>query len=314
MEIWHSVEAVGYRDAVVTLGFFDGVHLGHQKLLGQVLSKGRELGCPTIAVTMWPHPRIVLGKDPGRLRLINSLDYKCELLGGVGLDGVVVLDFTLEVAVLSPTEFLERYLYDGLSPRHVVMGYDHHYGHRGQGDFALLATYAREHGFTASRCEAYCVDGVELSSTVVRGAIDAGDMVQARAWMGRDFGFYGRVEAGRQIGRSMGFPTANIVPLEGWQQLPGHGVYRGYCCLGGMAGGAWYEALINVGTRPTVDNGGETVVEAYLLDFDGSLYGDVIQVFFVEKLRNEHRFSTLEALREQIARDVASVRDSNIKK
>lgn len=295
---------------MVTLGFFDGVHLGHQQLLADVLTYASSTHSPALAVTLWPHPRIVLGNEPEKLRLITDLEAKIEILEKFGLDGLIVLEFSLTLAKRSGWDFLEHVIYRHLRPSAIVMGYDHRFGHKGEGDFPLLRRFAQEHGITALQGKVFTKDGVDLSSTCVRQEIERGEMELVASWLGRDFGFYGTVVSGEQVGRRLGFPTANIAPRDEWQQLPGHGVYEGYILL--REGEDWqrYVAVINVGTRPTVSARNEVSVEAHILDFSGTLYGKGVKLFFSRKLRDEQPFCSLEDLQAQIAQDIETVRAS----
>lgn len=302
LDLWHT------PGAVLTMGFFDGVHLGHQYLLERVKREAADRHCPAVVFTMWPHPRIVLGQEPQSFKLINDLDYKLELFDSLGIDAAVVLDFTLEQSKLEPEDFLQQVMVEKIKPCAIFIGYDHRYGHRGRGDYALLTQFAKAHGIGAFQGEAISCERREISSTLVRSTIANGDMALAKRYLGRPFLFYGTVVTGHQIGRTIGFPTANIQPRNGWQLLPGHGVYSGYCVIGECRPEARYRAVINVGSRPTVDANGEISVEAHLLDFHGDLYGRKIGVAFTRKLRNELRFASIESLSEQIARDVEAVK------
>lgn len=308
MEVCRNLDHWHTPNAALTMGFFDGVHVGHQYLLDRVKREAARQGLPAVVFTMWPHPRIVLGQEPQTFRLINDLDYKLELLDAMGIDAAVVLDFTIEQSQLEPEEFLQSIIFEKIKPAALFIGYDHHYGHKGRGDYSILAKIAQAHGIEAFQGEAISCERKEVSSTLIRSTIADGNMALAKRYLGRDFRFYGSVIPGHQIGRTIGFPTANIQPRSGWQLLPGHGVYSGYCVIGECRPEVRYKAVINVGTRPTVDAEGTTSIEAHLLDFHGDLYGRQLGVAFSRKLRNELRFASIERLSEQIARDVEMVR------
>ncbi len=309
MEVWRGVADVTYTGGVLSLGFFDGVHLGHQHLIDEVRAVAKDLDAPTIAVTMWPHPRIVLGSEPGKFRLINDLSSKLGYLEDAGVDAVLILDFSLEMARVSPVDFLESVLYAPLQPKGIVMGYDHRFGYRGEGDYPLLKAFCDEKGIVGAQGAVESIEGEEVSSTLIRQAVASGFMEKAARLLGREFAFCGRVVKGKQLGNRIGFPTANIEPRSRWQLLPGHGVYEGYIQLPLGMGGQRLRAVVNVGTRPTVDSSGIPSVEAHILDYDGMLYGEELQVSFARKIRDELRFSGLDALKAQIARDVEQVRN-----
>lgn len=304
MQVWHSLAEAHSPRAVTTLGFFDGLHVGHQHLLQQVRHHAAEHGAPAVAVTLWPHPRIVLGHAPHQLELINDLESKLALLAEVGLDGVVVLDFTLEMAAKSAGEFLSMICQSPLAPSAIFMGYDHRFGHGGQGDFAQLEAFAQVHRFEAYQSAPVMMDGLAVSSTLIRESIRQGQLERAMRYMDRPFAFWGTVGHGFQLGQELGFPTANIAPRGEWQLLPGHGVYEGVCQIPNHER---YQAVVNVGTRPTVNSSHAVSIEAHLLGYSGDLYGANVEITFLRKLRDELKFSTLAALKAQIAHDVASV-------
>ena len=308
MQLWDSLASVSASHSVLTLGLFDGVHLGHQALLREVVGYARQHSCPSVVVTLWPHPRIVLGKEPGGFHLINGLNYKLELLEASGVDGVVVLEFTLELAHQSPLEFLQRVVGMPSCPQCIFMGYDHRFGQGGAGDFTVLRQFCKPLGIDTRQGQPLQLDGLEVSSTLVRRAIQQGDTAYAARLMGRNFSFRGTVAHGFQLGQRMGFPTANIEPYEPWQLVPGHGVYEGWCRIRTGSGGERFKAVVNVGTRPTVSSARAVSIEAHLLDFQGDLYGQELEVGFNRKLRPELKFSSVDDLKVQIAKDIECVR------
>lgn len=305
MRVWRSLSEADCPGAVVTLGFFDGVHLGHQHLLQQLRNRANRANAQAVAITLWPHPRIVLGNQPERLRLIHSLDEKTRRLSQFGIDALLIIDFTLEVAALSAEAFLDN-IFRHIKPQAFVIGYDHHFGSHGSGDYHLLARYAQLHAFEAVRVEAFYHQGLEVSSTLVRKCIAEADLRSAAELMGQTFGFKALVQSGKGLGRTIGCPTANLYPDSAWQLLPPHGVYFGRCIL---ENGTPYDAVINVGTRPTVDSDGETSVEAHLLGFKGNLYGKRLRVEFTLKHRDELRFSGLEELQQAIQADIDAMHE-----
>lgn len=309
MLVWRDPSQVEFEKPVITLGFFDGVHLGHIQLLQQLRSIGAELKRPTLVISLWPHPRIVLGNDPSKLKLLTMLEYKTQLIADAGVDAMLVLDFNLELAALEPLDFLEEVLYKNFNPSAILMGYDHRFGHGGKGDFALLQKFASQKGIPAYLGTPLAVDGVTVSSTHIRTLLLQGEAEQAARSLGRDYGFYGTVVRGKQLGHTIGFPTANVQPMSGWQQLPCHGVYSGYCILPSISPTERRTALINVGTRPTIDIDGHVSIEAYIPSLHTSIYNQSIYVSFHHKIRNELKFATLDALRQQITRDLEELKE-----
>ncbi len=309
MLVWRDPTQVEFHNPVVTLGFFDGVHLGHVQLLRELQQIGKELNRPTLAISLWPHPRIVLGHEPSKFKLLTPLDYKTQLIEATGIDAMLVLNFDLELAALEPLAFLEDVLYKHLHPSAILMGYDHRFGHNGKGDFTLLKAFATNKGIPAYLGTPLAVNGVTVSSTNIRAMVLNGDLGSAAQSLGRDYGFYGTVVHGKQLGRTIGYPTANIQPKSGWQQLPSFGVYAGQCLIPAISPTEKRNAIINVGTRPTVDIDGYVSIEAYIPSLHTAIYNQTVYVSFHKKIRDELKFATLDALRQQITKDLEALKE-----
>jgi riboflavin kinase / FMN adenylyltransferase len=296
--------------SAVALGTFDGVHLGHRAILGTALARAREVGIEAVACTFDPHPMEVLQPDRAPTP-ITPLDERLRLIGETGVDAVVVLAFTRELAAVEPEAFVKDVLLDRLRAREVVVGYNHRFGRGARGDPRLLEALAGRLGFRAHVVPPMTVDGSAVSSTGIRTALRRGDVAAAARSLGRPYAIEGTVTSGAGRGRTLGFPTANIAPDRAL--LVARGVYRGLVTPEGEArtpdGGARkaHTAVVNVGVRPTF---GETVlaVEAHLLDFAGDLYGRQVRLDFVDRLRDEMRFASVEDLKAQVARDIAAAR------
>ncbi|MEK7700904.1 MAG: bifunctional riboflavin kinase/FAD synthetase [candidate division NC10 bacterium] len=286
--------------SAVALGVFDGIHLGHRAILGAAVARARQHGLAALACTFDPHPMEVL--QPGRAPLpLTTLPERLELIAETGIDATVIIPFTPAVAAVEPEAFVRDVLVGALRARHVVVGFNHRFGRRARGDARLLQRLGRELGFEAHVVPPTTVDGVPVSSSEIRAALQAGDLPRAAKLLGRPYGVQGEVVRGVGRGRRLGFPTANVNtdrPLP----LPA-GVYACHAFLGS----ARYRAVINVGVRPTFDET-ELAVEAHLLDFSGDLYGSRIKLQFLRRLRDEMRFPDVAALRTQIAQDVAAAR------
>ncbi len=286
--------------SAVALGVFDGIHLGHRAILGTAVAQARRHGLAALACTFEPHPIDVL--QPGRAPLpLTTLAERLELIAETGIDTTVVITFTPAVAAVEPEAFVRDVLVGTLRARHVVVGFNHRFGRGARGDARLLEALGAELGFHAHVVPPTTVDGVPVSSSQIRAALQAGDLPRAAKLLGRPYAVPGEVVRGVGRGRTLGFPTANVNtgrPLP----LPA-GVYACHAFLGSTR----YRAVINVGVRPTF---GETqlAVEAHLLDFSGDLYGSQIKLQFLRRLRDEMRFPDVEALRTQIAEDVEAAR------
>jgi riboflavin kinase/FMN adenylyltransferase len=304
MERLHGLEALPRPDgrAVVTVGFFDGVHLGHRAVLRRTVDAARERGVPSVAVTFDRHPREVLtpGKEP---RLLTTVERKADLIEEAGVDALLVLEFTQDFSRWPAEDFISRVLVDGLHAEHCVMGANFTFGHKAAGTVELLIETGPRWGFTAERVELVELDGRRVSSSSIRDALAVGDLGWPQLALGRRFVLDGTVVGGAGRGRGLGFPTAN---LQTWPRLllPGRGIYAGRALMGGEA----HVAAISVGTNPTF--GVEPLhVEAYLLDFDRDIVGDPISIEFWAYLRDEERFETPDELSEAIGRDVRRTRD-----
>jgi riboflavin kinase/FMN adenylyltransferase len=291
------------RGGVVTIGNFDGVHLGHQALLKQVVTKARELGVPSLVMTFEPHPFEFFGAPNPTVSRLTRLREKFQALAACGVDNILIMSFNQELANKSASDFVTELLVKNLQPVHVVVGDDFHFGHKRQGNFAMLSELGQQYGFTTEDMPTLEIDGERVSSTRVRKALQAGDHQLARKLLGRPYAMQGRVRHGKQLGRQWGFPTANIYLHRAL--APVMGIYT--VLVHGVADHPWPGAA-NLGMRPTVD-GTTALLEVHLLDFNQQIYGRYVEVEFCEKLRDEVRYPNIELLKEQIAKDVAFSRE-----
>jgi riboflavin kinase/FMN adenylyltransferase len=286
--------------SAVALGVFDGVHRGHRAILGTAVARAGATGLQALACTFDPHPMEVL--QPERApRPITTLDERLALIAETGMAAVVVLPFTRELAAVEPEAFVKDVLLSRLRAREIVVGYNHRFGRGARGDARLLEDLAGRLGFRAHVVPPTTVDGAAVSSTEIRAALQRGDVAAAARGLGRPYAIAGEVTSGAGRGRALGFPTANIAPDR--PLLIERGVYLGRVHLEGGA----HPAVVNVGVRPTF---GETTlaIEAHLLDFTGDLYGRRVRLDFLDRLRDEMRFPSVEALRAQVLRDIDAAR------
>jgi riboflavin kinase/FMN adenylyltransferase len=290
------------RGVVVALGNFDGVHLGHQVVLRQAVEEGRRRGVKVVAATFHPHPRAVLGSgDPPRL--LTPVELRREALFDYGADEVWVIPFDVELSRKSPQQFVRDVLVGEIGAGVVVVGETFRFGHRAAGDVRDLERLMREEGGTVVAVQ---VRGAgreeEISSTRIRALISEGEVTEAAGLLGRPYVLRGEVVVGDQRGRSIGFPTANVLP-DADAVIPARGVYAGFVFVGEER----YAACTNIGVAPTFDRA-ESRVEAHLMDFGGDLYGRVVDVSFAKRIREERRFSGVDELTGQIRRDVEEAR------
>jgi riboflavin kinase / FMN adenylyltransferase len=301
------------RRAVLTIGNFDGVHIGHRAILRTVTDRARALDGEAVVYTFDPHPRKVLQREraPG---LLTTTEQKLELLAAAQIDVAVVEPFTEAFARTEPERFVRECVHARVAPREVYVGYDFHFGRDREGSMRTLTELGPRLGFAVTIIPEVTIGSRDVSSTRIRERLAAGEVEEAALLLGRPYAIRGRVVAGDRRGRTLGFPTANVAPET--EVLPGHGVFAGRVRLlddpppgcPGPARGARFGAVTNVGRRPTFKDDDPPLAEAHLLDFDGDLYDRRIEVSFECRLREERRFPGPDALREQIARDAAEAR------
>ena len=287
-----------FRKAVLTIGSFDGVHLGHRRILDQVVERARSTGGESVLLTFDPHPRKVVAPDKP-LGLLTPLAEKLRLLAEAGIEHTVVVPFSQEFSAQEPAAYITDFLVPRFQPSTLVIGYDHRFGRGRAGDIHLLRSLAPAHNFLVEEIPVHLIDEAAVSSTKIRGALLEGRAREAAAMLGRPYAWSGCVVKGRQLGRTLGYPTANLVALDGDQLLPGDGVYAVEAVVDNSA----HPAMLSIGLRPTVGAGLARTVEVHLLDFSHDLYGTNITLRFLQWIRAEEKFPSLDALKSAIAAD-----------
>ena len=284
--------------AVATIGVFDGVHRGHRFLLEQVREEAHRRGCQSMVVTFSEHPRSVVQTDfcPS---LLTTLDEKLEIFEEIGIDICVVLDFTPLMAMRTSHQFMEFYLRDKLGAECLVIGYDHHFGSDVQNGFPQYKLYGKELGIDVVRAREFEGRDLHVSSSAIRRFLEAGNVDMARACLGRPYMFSGRVIEGHRIGRQLGFPTANLRIDNPRKLIPARGAYAVYVFLGEQR----YKGMMNIGSRPTLDNGSDLSIEVNVFDYEGDLYDQLLTVSVEARLRNEQKFDSLSQLQVQLQHD-----------
>lgn len=290
---------------VLTIGTFDGVHLGHQEIINQLNEEAKKVGGESVLFTFYPHPRMVLFPDSHGLKLIQTQVEKLEKLERIGLQNVIVHPFTKEFSRLSATEFVRDYLVNKLNVKTIVIGYDHQFGKNREGTLELLQELAPIYGFNVIEIGAEDINDVNVSSTKIRKAVKAGEIEKANSFLGDYFELGGQVVHGKELGRSIGFPTANISIDNDIKLLPKNGVYAVRVML---ENSAEFFGVLNIGTRPSVDSSDKISVEVYILDFDQEIYGQYITLKMLKFVRNEKNYENLSNLKSQIAKDEKLVR------
>ncbi len=290
-----------FRNALITIGTFDGVHGGHQQIIQLMKSEAAKANGETIIITFHPHPRKIIGTQPGPVYLINTLDEKIGLLEKYGIDHLVVVPFTEAFANQSAEAYIADFIVKTFHPHTIIIGHDHRFGKGRRGDFQLLEDKASEYGYEVKEIPGYMLQDMTISSTKIRESLLQGDIDTANHFLGYDYFFSGKVVEGNKLGRTIGYPTANLFIDDENKLIPGNGVYAvlinneesGIKSLGGM---------MNIGIRPTVD-GTKRMIEVNIFDFDKDIYRETLTITLKKHLRSEAKFKGLDALKEQLAKD-----------
>lgn len=304
MKVYHDIK--DFRkipNAIVTIGTFDGVHLGHQAVFKQMVDKARQIGGETVVITFFPHPRIVISPNDNRLRLITSQEDKIEHLRRSNIDNLIIINFTKEFSHTSSEDFIKDYVVRYIQPAILVIGYDHHFGSNRSGDFDTLSKLGMEFHFAVEKINEQDIEDITISSTKIRSALQQGDIKLANKLLGYSYSTSGIVTHGDSIGRTLGFPTANISIKPEYQLIEKTGVYATIAKVDEKD----YPSMTYIGRRPTISNGLPTSTETYIMDFDGDLYGKEIRVTFVDRVRDEMTFDNLERLKSQIQEDKTNI-------
>ena len=298
MRLFHGTDnAEIQRPTVLTLGVFDGLHLGHQLIMRTVVERARAVGAVPTVITFDPHPRAVLHPESAP-PLLQTFDQKIEAFGVLGIEQTIVVRFTKEFASIQAGQFLREVVKDRLHAKEVYLGKGFAFGHNREGNIELLRKLGDELGFVAGEVPEVSLRGKRVSSSKIRELLSRGQVNLARRMLGRPYGVEGLVERGAERGHKLGFPTANLHPQN--RVIPKNGVY----VTGTLIDGQWRRSVTNVGLRPTFGEATEPSVETYVMNWDGDLYGDVVRVRFLYRLRDERKFASIEELKAQIARDV----------
>ena len=299
MVVHDGIARIGLRNPVVTMGSFDGLHLGHQRVIRCLLDTADELGGESVVITFEPHPREVLypmEKKPG---ILTTLEEKIALLEQYGVEHLVVLNFTAELGRLEYADFVREILVEALKIKGLVVGYDHRFGKDRAGSFSRLQQLAARYHFHLKEQPVFEANDVNVSSTKIRNALAIGDVRQVNAFLGYHYTFSGRVVDGEKLGRSIGFPTANLHLPNDRKLLPAAGVYVVY----GTVDHERYAGVLNIGIRPTVSSHGTLSLEVHLFDFDRDIYGQDVTVQLLDRLRGEQKFNDIRELTRQLEKD-----------
>lgn len=300
MHVYHQIsELSDLTNTIVTIGTFDGVHLGHQKIIKRLVELKNKQGGEIVVFTFDPHPRKVLFPEQKDLKLITLTEEKCEVLKHFGVDHVLVFPFTKEFSQMQANDYIEDVIVKGLKTKTLVIGYDHRFGSNREGSIETLKQFADIHQFNVEEIPAQEINQLNVSSTRIRKAIDEGDILVANEFLGYSFFITGTVVKGKQLGRTIGYPTANISIGNEDKLIPKIGVYAVNVLIGKQS----YKGMLNIGTNPTTDLDNNIKIEVNIFDFDQDIYGKRIKVEFVKRIRNEEKFANLDELKQALAND-----------
>ena len=286
------------KHPIVTIGTFDGVHLGHQAIFSRMKEEARKTGGETVVITFFPHPRLVLYQDSVNLKFINTREKKIERLEKIGIDHLVIIPFTKEFAQNSSEQFITNYVVKYIHPAKFIIGYDHHFGKNREGNIALLERLKERFGYEVEEVPPLYVDGAPVSSTRIRNLLHEGNVKEANRMLGYDYAITGEVVRGKALGRKIGYPTANLELPNEYKLIAANGVYA--CRV--LIGNRTFKGMGNIGVRPTIDHG-DLTIEVNIFNFDEDIYGEKITIEFVDRLRDEKKFENIEALKAQLAKD-----------
>lgn len=296
------------RHPVVTSGTFDGVHIGHQKILNRLKELAREADGETVVLTFWPHPRLVLRPDDTSLKLLSTFEEKVALLEQAGIDHLIQIPFTEEFSQLSSQAFVQQVLVEKIGTQYLVIGYDHRFGRNREGGFEYLTENADLFGFRVEEISRQDIDDIAVSSTKIRQALETGDIATANTYLGRPYEMNGTVVSGDKIGRRLGYPTANLAIAEKYKLIPADGIYAVRVYHQQQK----YEGMLYIGNRPTLE-GKRKTIEVNIFDFDQDIYDESLTVNFIARIRGDMTLNSLEALADQLAKDRVAARSILLK-
>ena len=304
MIINNGYDSLNLSSPVVTLGIFDGVHRGHQSLIDHLVSRAKETGGESVVITFFPHPRLVLDQNSAELSLLTTMEEKILLLEKLKVDHLIIIEFNKQFSSISACDFIKDVLVKQIGTKHLVIGYNHHFGRRGEGDYNTIKQCTESMDFLVEQVQVFQNEEGTISSSSIRKALLQGLLDEANKWLGYPYSLSGTVIEGRHIGQSIGFPTANIKPLYQYKLIPCNGVYAVEVALGNIK----YAGMLNIGTNPTVNSDMERrSIEVNILNFSGDIYGKEISVSFIKRLRDEIKFENVAQLTRQMELDKQQV-------
>lgn len=298
MKIYRSIQDYNEeKRSVVTIGTFDGIHLGHQKILSRLIKSSKNKDLNSVVLTFFPHPRIILNKY-NEVKMIDTLDEKIIHLNEIGIDSLIIHPFDKNFSLLSANQFIKDFLVDKLKIKHIIIGYDHRFGKGREASVTDLKNYADDYDFTVEEIKAQEIEKITVSSTKIRNSINQGDIKTTEKYLGRYFNLTGKVVKGDGLGKKINYPTANIFIEETYKIIPKDGVYLVETIIKDKL----FKGMMNIGHRPTIGTNVKSI-EVHLFNFNEDIYGQVISIKMISKIRDEKKFSSIQALKEQLVKD-----------
>lgn len=303
MKVYTSLEKYQVQNTFLTIGTFDGLHLGHQQLINRLLLLSKQHQAESTVLTFWPHPRMVLHGDDVDLQLLNTIDERIEIFERLGIDHLIVYPFTEAFSKLSAQEFIQHILLEQIKIKGLVIGYDHHFGHQRKGEVNCITQAAQKKGFYLEQIKAFSQANIKVSSTKIREALALGDIQLAERYLSYLYFLSGKVIDGNKLGRNIGFPTANL-KVEAYKLIPAKGVYAVEIFRDKQK----YLGMMNIGSKPTVNKNKNLIsLEVNLFNFNQQIYGEELRIVFLTKIRDERKFSSLDELKKQLAIDKGNI-------
>lgn len=297
MKIHHTLKTYPKSPSVITIGTFDGVHIGHQKIIKRLQNIAQKENLQSVILTFFPHPRMVL-QHSTNLKLLNTIDERQDILTSLGLGHLIIKKFTKEFSKLSAEHYVNDILVDGLNAKQIIIGYDHRFGKNRRADINDLIAFGSQYQFKVEEISVQDIEEVAVSSTKIRTSLNRGDITTANAFLGYNYFLTGTVVKGKQIGKQIGFPTANIYIKEDYKLIPKNGVY----VVKSYIENSLFYGMMNIGTNPTVD-GSHQSIEVHFFEFNQNLYNKKLKIEMIKRLRDERKFDSLESLKSQLIKD-----------
>ena len=298
MKIYKSIDKYNEsKSSVVTIGTFDGIHKGHQKIFNKVINVSKQSNLSSVVLTFFPHPRIILN-NYNEIKMIDTLDEKIEHLEKIGIDNLIIHPFDKKFSLLSADQFIKEYLVEKLKLKHIIIGYDHRFGKGRDASVSDLKEYSSEFNFIVDEIDAQEIEKIAISSTKIRNSVNQGDLETTKKYLGRFFSLTGKVIKGDGLGKQIDYPTANLLIEEDYKIIPKDGVYY----IRTRIDNKLYNGMMNIGHRPTIGNKAKSI-EVNLFNFDRDIYDKIISIDVVVKIRDEKKFMSIEALKTQLSKD-----------